>query len=147
MHIRFASLDDIKKLAENNVQLALESEGINIEYENTFKGVKEVIGDKSKGFYLVAEENEEIIGQLMVTYEWSDWRAKQIWWLQSIYVRKEWRRKGVMKALIEKVKNMAMKEGVAALRLYVHKENRNAIKAYEKVGMRKASYLIYETKL
>ena len=83
----------------------------------------------------------------MITYEWSDWRAKQIWWLQSIYVRKEWRRKGVMKAMISEIKKMALSKNVIALRLYVHKENIKAKNAYEKIGMQKAPYDIYEMRL
>lgn len=110
MLIRFARIDDAEKIAKNNVALAIESEGAKIDYEITFEGVKEVIKDENKGFYIVAEENGEIIGQLMVTYEWSDWKAEMIWWLQSIYVKPEWRRKGVMKAMLKKVLEIGRKK-------------------------------------
>ncbi|KAA0005243.1 MAG: GNAT family N-acetyltransferase, partial [Thermoplasmata archaeon] len=86
MIVRDAEIDDAEWIAKNNVLLARESENANVEYETTLKGVKEVLKDKNKGFYLVAEKNNKIIGQLLVTYEWSEWRDKQIWWLQSIYV-------------------------------------------------------------
>ncbi len=146
MKIRIALPEDAEKIAANNVLLAEESEGKKIEYGITLKGVKEVLNDRNKGFYIVAEENHELIGQAMITYEWSDWRAKPIWWLQSLYVKKEWRRKGVMKAIMKEVIKMAKGE-VAILRLYVHENNKNAIKAYEKTGMRRAPYLIYEMEL
>jgi len=122
MLIRFARIDDAEKIAKNNVALAIESEGAKIDYEITFEGVKEVIKDENKGFYIVAEENGEIIGQLMVTYEWSDWKAEMIWWLQSIYVKPEWRRKGVMKAMLKKVLEIGRKKEVRRFRLYVHEK-------------------------
>lgn len=147
MLIRKASLDDAEKIAKNNVMLALESENMEIEYETTLKGVKTLIKNGGKGFYIVAEYGGIIIGQLMVTYEWSDWRGADIWWLQSIYVNKEWRRKGVMKGLIEEVKRMAGERGVCELRLYVYRNNENAIRAYEKIGMKKLPYYIFSEDL
>jgi len=144
MKIRIATMNDAETIARNNVMLAEESEGMKINFEETLEGVKKVIEDGQRGFYMVAEEGGEIAGQLMITYEWSDWRAKQIWWLQSIYVKKKWRRKGVMKMLIKEITKMAEENGVALLRLYVHEKNENAITAYEKVGMKRAPYLVYE---
>lgn len=112
MLIRFARIDDAEKIAKNNVALAIESEGAKIDYEITFEGVKEVIKDENKGFYIVAEENGEIIGQLMVTYEWSDWKAEMIWWLQSIYVKPEWRRKRSYEGNAQKsIRNWEKKRG------------------------------------
>lgn len=146
MLIRLANKDDAKQIAENNILLAKETENMDICYKDAFEGAIKVIEDINKGFYIVAEE-DGIIGQLMVTYEWSDWRAKQIWWLQSIYVRKEYRKKGVMKMLIEKVKEMALKNNAIILRLYVYERNNSAIKAYERIGMRRMPYIIYEMKL
>jgi ribosomal protein S18 acetylase RimI-like enzyme len=144
MLIRRAIIKDAEKIARNNVLLAKESENTKIDYEKTLEGVKSLIDDETKGFYLVAEENGEIIGQVMITYEWSDWRARQIWWLQSIYVGKNWRRKGIMKAMINEIHQMAANKGVVVLRLYVHEKNVAAIKAYENIGMKKAPYVIYE---
>jgi len=147
MAVRKASMGDVGEIARNNVILAIESENTEIEYEKTLKGVAAVIEDEKKGFYLVAEEGGGIVGQLMVTYEWSDWRGADIWWLQSVYVRKEWRRKGVMKALVDEVKRMALKKGVCSLHLYVHHHNENAIRAYEKIGMKKHPYHIFSEDL
>ena len=144
MIIRFATMEDASTIANNNIMLAEESEGMKISYDETLEGVKRIIENKNLGFYIVAEENGRIAGQLMITYEWSDWRAKQIWWLQSIYVKKEWRKRGVMKKMIEKIFEMAMEKNVALIRLYVHEKNEGAIKAYERAGMKRAPYIIYE---
>lgn len=127
--------------------LAEESENERISYDITLEGVRNVISDASRGFYLIAEEGDTIIGQLLVTYEWSDWRNEQMWWLQSIYVGRAWRRQGVMRALLARVREMAEEEGVSLLKLYVHENNRNAMAAYEKSGMARAPYLIYEMKM
>jgi len=146
MLLRMACMEDAEKIARNNIMLAMESENLRINYEDTLKGVRQIIKHREKGFYLVAEENNEIIGQVMVTYEWSDWRGMDIWWLQSIYVNKEWRRKGIMKMLMEKIKKMAG-NNVFALRLYVHESNENAIEAYKKVGMKKMPYFIFSMEI
>ena len=147
MKIRFATLEDAHAIAGNNVELAKESENMEISFEETLRGVKELIMDRQKGFYIVAEEEGKVAGQMMITYEWSDWRGRQIWWLQSIYVKREYRRKGIMKMLLEEAIKMAQQEGVALLRLYVHKDNKNAMEAYKKVGMKKAPYIIYEMEM
>ena len=146
MLLRMACMEDAEKIARNNIMLAMESENLRINYEDTLKGVRQIIKHREKGFYLVAEENNEIIGQVMVTYEWSDWRGMDIWWLQSIYVNKEWRREGIMKMLMEKIKKMAG-NNVFALRLYVHESNENAIEAYKKVGMKKMPYFIFSMEI
>jgi len=146
MLLRMACMEDAEKIARNNIMLAMESENLRINYEDTLKGVRQIIKHREKGFYLVAEENNEIIGQVMVTYEWSDWRGMDIWWLQSIYVNKEWRREGIMKMLMEKIKKMAG-NNVFALRLYLHESNENAIEAYKKVGMKKMPYFIFSMEI
>lgn len=95
----------------------------------------------------MAEENNVVVGQLMVTYEWSDWRNNMVWWIQSVYVKKEYRRRSVFKGLLKAVEEMAKEEGVKVLRLYVHDRNRSAVKVYEHVGMEKTPYLVYQKKV
>ena len=143
MGVRLAQISDAEKIARNNVMLAEESEGALLEYEKAVKGVLAVINDKKKGFYVVAEESGTIAGQLMITYEWSDWRNENTWWLQSIYVKKEMRRRGVMGVLLDYVKNIACRENIQTIKLYVHENNKNAINAYNKKGMKKAPYFMY----
>lgn len=144
MIIRKATLDDAESIAENNIKLALESESSKLTYKKTLNGVKSLIENPSKGFYIVTEENKSIIGQLMITFEWSDWQNKNIWWLQSIYVKKNFRKKGVFKKLIEKTKKLASENNVNLLRLYVFKKNKTAIDVYKKIGFQKSEYLFFK---
>ena len=106
-------------------------------------GVKGILTDPLKGFYLVAEENDNIVGELMITYEWSDWRGKNMWWIQSAYVKDDWRKKGIFRKLVEEIKNLAKEQDTDIIRLYVHNHNKNAMKVYEKLGM-VDSYSVYE---
>lgn len=106
--------------------------------------VEAVFDDTSKGFYLLAEIDGVVAGSLMVTYEWSDWRNYSIWWIQSVYVRIDYRRRGVYKSLYNEVKKLALAAGVKTIRLYVEKENTNAQHTYEALGMLKSPYLMYE---
>ena len=142
-----ANIDDADQITKNNVLLAKESENLTIDYKTAFEGVKAVLSDKKKGFYLVAEENNNIIGQMMITFEWSDWHNKNIWWLQSVYVHKSWRRKGVFTKLFKAIKKNALKNNIEVLRLYVINGNIKAKETYIASGMQKKPYSIYQMSL
>lgn len=144
MLLRIANINDASKIAENNVMLAFESENISIDYSEVLAGVKTLIQNAEKGFYLAAEKDNEIVGQIMVTYEWSDWHNRQIWWLQSVYVKERWRGQGVFKKLFEKIRDLALKNDVCILRLYVHDKNIRAMASYDHVGMQKMPYSFYQ---
>jgi GNAT superfamily N-acetyltransferase len=95
--------------------------------------------------YFVAEVDGTVVGQLMVTYEWSDWRNGNFWWIQSVYVEREYRGKGVFKSLYDHVLSLARRQkDSCGLRLYVEKHNRRARKIYEDLGMKETDYLLYE---
>ncbi len=143
MNIRFATIDDAETIAKNSILLAKESEGLKVTYDEALKGVKGILTDPIKGFYLVAEEDGNIVGELMITYEWSDWRGKYIWWIQSAYVDKIWRKKGIFKKLVDEIKKLAKEKNIDIIRLYVYNHNKNAMKVYEKIGMKKG-YTVYE---
>ena len=147
MNIKIGRLENAKDIAKNNCLLANESENIDLSYEKTLSGVKNVISDQLKGFYLIAIENGIIIGQLMITYEWSDWRDKNIWWIQSVYVNEDYRRKNIFKNMLNYIKKLAEKKRILKLNLYVYQENIKAKLAYEKTGMKKDNYDIYKLKL
>ncbi|MEZ5392586.1 MAG: GNAT family N-acetyltransferase [Bryobacterales bacterium] len=105
-----------------------------------------MVADPAKGFYLVAEEEGAVVGQLLITYEWSDWRNGVFWWVQSVYVRPESRGRGVYSTLYEDAVRRAREAGdVCGLRLYVERENRRAQRTYQKLGMRPTVYEMYET--
>jgi len=143
MEVRYADFDDLDIIAKNNVLLAKESEDINLNFDIVFKGVKSVISDRSKGFYLVAVEDDIIIGQLMITYEWSDWNNKFIWWIQSVYVSKSFRRKGVFTKLLNFLKKIAKEQDIKIIRLYVYNKNLDAQLTYESLSLIKKPYKIY----
>lgn len=147
LSFRKADLDDAELIAKNNVILAEESENYKVDYNTTFKGVKSLIKDESKGFFVVAEENNKIIGHMIVTFEWSDWHNKNTWWLQSVFVDRSCRKKGVFTKMFEHVKNQASENDVNTIKLYVHNDNTNAIKAYEKINMINKPYKIYQVSL
>jgi ribosomal protein S18 acetylase RimI-like enzyme len=145
MTIRDAHPSDAEAIARFNVKMALETEGRELDADTINAGVAAVLNDVSKGRYWVAEANSEIVGQLMVTYEWSDWRNGRFWWIQSVYVRPDCRRKGVFSALYRHVEALARaRPEVCGLRLYVEYENRRAQKTYESLGMISPGYQVME---
>jgi GNAT superfamily N-acetyltransferase len=128
--------------------MARETEGLRLDPAKIYPGVAAVLRDSAKGLYFVAEAAGEVIGQVMVTYEWSDWRNGTIWWLQSVYVKPECRGKGVFRALFAHLESLARTSGeVCCLRLYMHFENLRARKSYEGLGMQKTHYEVFEKEL
>ena len=143
--IRRANSSDISALVEFNQAMALETEGKTLDTETLTNGVSAVFADTAKGFYVVAEADGQILGGLMVTTEWSDWRNGWFWWIQSVYIQPEGRGQGIYRKLYEFVKQQAAEGGgVCGFRLYVEKENELAQAVYEKLGMEKTYYLMYE---
>jgi len=143
--IRPASESDAAAIAEFNSLMAKETEGKSLPAERITKGVEAILNDSSKGVYFVAEEDAQVVGQLMITYEWSDWRNGNFWWIQSVYVRLDYRGKGVFKLLYDHVMKLAKgRKDVCGIRLYVEKHNELARKTYEKMGMKKTDYELYE---
>ena len=142
--IRKATKSDIKTIAQFNINMALETENKELPQEIITKGVETLINNAHLGFYLMAEKDGKIVGSLMITTEWSDWRNGLFWWVQAVYVIEEYRRQGVYSALYDHVKKLSKKEQVCGYRLYVEKENEIAQKTYENLGMHKTDYLLYE---
>lgn len=146
--IRIARAEDAASLVNFNQAMALETEGKSLDAETLKNGVEAVFADQRKGFYVVAESDSQIVGGLMITYEWSDWRNRWFWWIQSVYILPEFRGKHIYSKLYAFVKNAAHAEkDVYGFRLYVEKENTKAQKVYEKLGMESSHYLMYEEKL
>ncbi len=145
MEIRIAKIEDAASLIEFNQAMALETEVKSLASETLRNGVEAVFRDEKKGFYVVAESENVIVGGLMVTFEWSDWRDKWFWWIQSVYILPEFRGQKVYRLLYEFVKEKAVeRDDVCGFRLYVERENINAQKVYEKLGMEKSHYLMFE---
>ncbi len=149
MNIHIANFEDADLLVEFNRAMALETEGKRLAPDVLKSGVEAVFSDDKKGFYVVARSrDEQIVGSLMITFEWSDWRGKWFWWIQSVYILPEFRGRGIYRLLYEFVKETARdRQNVCGFRLYVEKENTNAQNVYEKLGMKPSHYLMYEETL
>jgi GNAT superfamily N-acetyltransferase len=145
MNIRLATSADSDALVEFNQAMALETEGKRLDGAVLRPGVEAVFQDDKKGFYAVAEDDGRIVGGLMVTYEWSDWRNAWFWWIQSVYILPAARGKRIYSMLYDFVKSKAAAAGdVCGFRLYVENDNYHAQKVYEKLGMAASHYLMYE---
>lgn len=146
--IRKGVLADAPAIVAFNQAMALETEGLELAAETLTKGVETLLVTPAKGFYLVAELAGEIVGSLMVTFEWSDWRAKDYYWIQSVYIVPAQRRKGIYRQLYQQVQAIAAQNGGAAsFRLYVEQENTAAQATYKSLGMSQSYYLMFEHKL
>ena len=125
--------------------LAYETENKILNMNILTKGVEAIIKDENKGIYHVCEINGEVVGQIMYTFEWSDWRNGTFLWIQSVYVNKEFRGMGVFKALYKFIRDIADNDNnICGIRLYVEKENTIAKKTYKNIGMKECNYYIYE---
>lgn len=144
--IRRGELGDLTALVEFNQGIALETEGKELDPETLKSGLRRILENDQLGFYLVAVSNEQVVGCLMVTFEWSDWRNATFWWVQSVYVHADFRRQGIYRGLYKHVKTLAQNEKVCGFRLYVEKENHIAQQTYETMGMRETIYKMYEQK-
>lgn len=146
MNIRKAGLTDLHALINFNAAMALETENKVLSADILSPGIEAVLIDVHKGVYLVAEVDQQLAGALMLTDEWSDWRNAYFWWIQSVYVRPEFRRQGIYAALYEYTTALANQAGnVCGLRLYVEKDNLVAQQTYENLGMPQSHYLMFET--
>jgi GNAT superfamily N-acetyltransferase len=144
--IREAGKIDIPILAQHNQALANETENIELSTKTILSGVSKAL-DRDDCHYFVAEFNSEVAGQIMITYEWSDWRNGVMWWIQSVYVRPEYRNKGVFRALFTHIEQLARNRAdVKALRLYVMQNNQSGKNTYKALGMRDSRYIVYEKK-
>jgi ribosomal protein S18 acetylase RimI-like enzyme len=143
--IRRGTMADAAVIVDFNERMALETEGKSLGRAIVSAGVAAALADPARGLYFVAERDGRIVGQLMVTTEWSDWHNGWIWWIQSVYVHPDARRQGVFRALYEHVLAQAQGDpAVAGLRLYVEQENHAAQQTYQRLGMQRTGYLVLE---
>jgi GNAT superfamily N-acetyltransferase len=143
--VRQAGPRDAAVVTDFNARLALESEGKALDPAQLQPGVAAVLADAVKGLYFLAEEDGEAWGQIGLTFEFSDWRNGWMWWIQSVYVRPEARRKGVFRALYRHVEELARRDPeVIGLRLYVEEANRSAQETYFRLGMTRTGYFVLE---
>ena len=145
INVRDAVPADLVIIVAFNSAMARETEGIELEVDRLRQGVSAVLDDPARGRYFVAEIGGSVVGQLMITYEWSDWRNGCFWWIQSVYVHPDHRRRGVYRALDAHVRAEAMRDGsVCGLRLYVDRDNHVAQSVYANLDMQHSHYDLYE---
>ena len=140
-------IEDIENIAQFQVDMAMESEGTQLDKDIVTKGVSAAMADENKGLYYIARVDGKAVGSLMLTREWSDWNNGWYWWIQSVYVAPDYRRQGVYKSMYQAVCTDAKQQNVAQVRLYVDKTNTRGQEVYSSLGMPESHYLIYETTL
>jgi GNAT superfamily N-acetyltransferase len=127
-----------------NAALAEESEGVRLDVETLRQGILALLESRVPGRYFVAEGEGRVVGQLLITYEWSDWRNRMVWWIQSVYVVPEARQRGVLRALYDSARREALAAGAGGLRLYVDTRNTRAQAVYAALGMAGDHYRVFE---
>lgn len=143
--VRAARRHEAQQLAAWADAMARETEHKRLDADTVLRGVQRVFDEPGRGRYLIAERGREAAGTLLLTYEWSDWRCADWWWIQSVYVAPAHRRQGVYAALYRHVRDeAAVRPDVCGLRLYVEKENAVAQRTYATLGMQDAGYFMYE---
>jgi len=148
INVRQAGPQDLPRLVQFNVSMAQETEGKALDPARLQQGVAAVLQRQDLGFYLLAELEGQVVGQLLITTEWSDWRNAFFWWVQSVYVLPQFRRRGVYRALEQRVRAQALEQGnVCGVRLYVDRDNLIAQQTYRALGMSPSHYDLYELDL
>lgn len=143
--VRLASPNDVQVVAEYNAALAKESENRELHLPTLTTGVGQALSNPAYGRYYLAEVDGNVIGQVLLTFEWSDWRNGQFWWIQSVYVHPNFRRGGVFRALYQFLREEAKKDPVVCgLRLYVEEDNARAKQTYKAMGMQPTGYELFE---
>jgi len=145
MRIREATFQDLDALVEGNAAMAVETEGLQLDRAVLRAGVAALLEGRAPGTYRVCEIEGRVVGQILVTYEWSDWRNRTVWWIQSVYVQPEFRGRGVYRRLYAAVVESAQAAGAAGLRLYVDARNTRAQAVYTALGMNGDHYRVFES--
>ncbi len=150
VNVRLARPEDAETITSFSAAMALETEGRRLDLDRLHDGTLALIESPDRGFFMVAEVEQtgdrQLLGQLMITYEWSDWRNGAFWWIQSVYVDPAWRRQGVFRRMHETVMATAKTSpNVCGVRLYVEESNGAAQAVYRRVGFTPSSYAIFET--
>jgi GNAT superfamily N-acetyltransferase len=142
--IRAARAEDLEALVAGNMALAEETEPVRLDMETLRQGILALLESRAPGRYWVAELEGRVVGQLLVTFEWSDWRNRTVWWIQSVYVAPDARGRGVLRTLYDVARREALAAGAGGLRLYVNTANQRAQAVYAALGMNGDHYRVFE---
>jgi GNAT superfamily N-acetyltransferase len=142
---REAKSSDVPAIVDFQIAMARETEELDLDRDVCTNGVQALFDDPTRGRYFLAESDGIVIASLMITYEWSDWRNGNVWWIQSVYVRPSFRRQRVYAGLYEHVKQLVQAdESLRGIRLYVDRRNTVAQSVYAKLGMNGEHYQVFE---
>jgi len=145
MTIRDATPNDLPAIIDFQFHMAIETENLTLDRTTVTHGAKAVFSDPSKGKYYVAEQNGQVIGCLMTTFEWSDWRNGNVLWIQSVYIDKKFRGQAVFRELYTHVQALVNSDpALKGIRLYVNTQHKVAQEVYQRIGMNGDHYLVYE---
>ena len=144
LRVRPAGVEDLESLVLGNLALAEESERLRLDAETLRQGIRALLESRAPGRYFVAELEGHAVGQLLTTFEWSDWRNRMVWWIQSVYVVPDARGRGVLRTLYDAARREALEAGAAGLRLYVDTTNVRAQAVYAALGMNGDHYRVFE---
>jgi len=142
--VRNARHGDLNALVDGNLRLAQETESIRLDVGTLTTGIRAILDNPALGRYVVAVLRGRVVGHLAVTFEWSDWRNRMVWWIQSVYVFPDARRQGVLRALYQTVRDQARAAAAGGLRLYVETNNVRAQDVYAALGMSGGRYRVFE---
>jgi len=143
-HVRAARTEDLDALVAGNLALAEETERTRLDVETLRRGILALLESRAPGRYWVAELERRVVGQLLITFEWSDWRNRMVWWIQSVYVEPDARGRGILRTLYDVVHREARAAGAGGLRLYVNTNNVQAQTVYAALGMNGDHYRVFE---
>lgn len=146
INIRKATKQDAQYIVDCQIKMAHETENLILERVTVEKGVGHILMDSPLGYYLLAEDDKKnLLGVMMVLFEWSDWRNGKVFWIHSLYVKPDFRKQGIFKAFYAHLKNIVESSAeFKGIRLYVEKSNLNAQKAYQASGMTNEHYELFE---
>jgi GNAT superfamily N-acetyltransferase len=145
IEIRQAILADAITIADFNIALCRETEARELDRATVTQGVKRFVSEPTRGRYFIALIDGEVVGQTAYTFEWSDWRNGEIWWIQSVYVAPQYRSMGVFRALFAYIKKLGEEDTeCCGIRLYMERENHSARQSYLRLGFEEAGYEVFE---
>lgn len=145
--IRPATSLDTEAIANFQLEMAWETERLRLDLPTVLAGVAAVFENSNRGRYFVCERDGGVVASLLITYEWSDWRNSNMWYIQSVYVAEDHRRQGIFRKMYAHVRAEAKTAGVKYIRLYVETENERAQSTYQQMGMKKLHYFMYGEEL
>ena len=145
IEIRQAVSTDVETIAQFNIALCRETEGRELDPVTVTHGVRRFVTESKRGRYFVAVIDGQVVGQAAHTFEWSDWRNGEIWWIQSVYVHPDFRSKGVFRTLFMHIKELGETDAdCCGIRLYMERENETARESYRRLGFSETGYVVFE---